>query len=253
MTRRFYTFLIVFLSFTFSEAQDNFNQVLESDSAYQKTYDDAKVVDSVIMSGYITDNPNYNRKFKDDFRKKYQTDDFNYTTSKPKKTGWDGLAKWLRDLFGSQTGAWAGIFIKIFGFLVAGFILYLVISYFVSSDGNFIFRKKQKSIAIEDEEIIENIHEIDFTERLRKAELQKEFRSAIRYQFLIILKKLSDKKQIDWNVEKTNHDYLKELKSEQAKTYFSELLYIFEYVWYGEFDINEETYQQLKKKFEAHF
>lgn len=69
MTRRFYTFLIVFLSFTFGEAQENYNQELESDSAYQKTYNDAKVVDSVIMSGYVTDNPSYNRKFKDDFRK----------------------------------------------------------------------------------------------------------------------------------------------------------------------------------------
>ena len=68
MTRRFYTFLIVFLSFTFGEAQENYNQVLESDSAYQKTYDNAKGVDSVIMSGYVTDNPSYNRKFKDDFR-----------------------------------------------------------------------------------------------------------------------------------------------------------------------------------------
>ena len=66
-----------------------------------------------------------------------------------------------------------------------------------------------------------------------------------------VLKKLSDKKQIDWNTEKTNHDYLKELKSESSKTNFAELLYIFEYVWYGEFEINEEAYLQFKKKFEA--
>ena len=70
MTRKFYTFLIVFLSFTFGEAQENYNQVLESDSAYQKTYDNEKVVDSVIMSGYVKDNPSYNRKFKEDIRKK---------------------------------------------------------------------------------------------------------------------------------------------------------------------------------------
>lgn len=253
MTRKFYTFLFFFLSFTFGEAQEGYNQVLETDSAYQKTYDNAKVVDSVIMSGYATDNSYYNRKFKEDFRKKYQTDDFNYTTSKPKKTGWDDLAKWLRDLFGNQDGFWAGIFIKIFGFLVLGFVLYILISYFISKDGNFFFRKKNKTIAIEEAEIIENIHEIDFAERLANAEKQKDFRSAIRYQFLNVLKKLSEKKQIDWNTEKTNHDYLKELKPEKSKTNFAELLYIFEYVWYGEFEINEEAYHQLKKKFEVSF
>ena len=251
MTPRFYTFLIVFLSFTFGEAQENYNQVLESDSAYQKTYDNAKVVDSVIMSGYVTDNPSYNRKFKGDFRKKYQTDDFNYKPDKPKETGWDDLGKWLRNLFGNQDGFWAGIFIKIFGFLVLGFVLYILISYFISKDGNFLFRKNKKTISIEDEEIIENIHEIDFKEKLMNAEKNKDFRLAIRYQFLNVLKKLSDKKQIDWNTEKTNHDYLKELKSVSSKTNFAELLYIFEYVWYGEFEINEEAYLQFKKKFEA--
>ena len=251
MTRKFYTFLIIFLSFTSGKAQEDYNQVLESDSAYQKTYDNAAIIDSVITSGYVTDNAYYNRKFKDDFRKKYQTDDFNYKTNKPKKTGWDGLAKWLRDLFGNQTGAWAGVFIKLFGFLVLGFVLYILISYFISKDGNFIFRKNKKTISIEDEEIIENIHEIDFREKLMNAEKNKDFRLAIRYQFLNVLKKLSDKKQIDWNTEKTNHDYLKELKTESSKTNFAELLYIFEYVWYGEFNINEEIYQPLKNKFEA--
>ena len=251
MTRKFYTFLIIFLSFTSGKAQEDYNQVLESDSAYQKTYDNAAIIDSVITSGYVTDNAYYNRKFKDDFRKKYQTDDFNYKTNKPKKTGWDGLAKWLRDLFGNQTGAWAGVFIKLFGFLVLGFVLYILISYFISKDGNFIFRKNKKTISIEDEEIIENIHEIDFREKLMNAEKNKDFRLAIRYQFLNVLKKLSDKKQIDWNVEKTNHDYLKELQTESSKNNFAELLYIFEYVWYGEFNINEEIYQPLKNKFEA--
>lgn len=253
MTRRFYIFFIIFLSFTLGKAQEGYDEVMESDSMYQKTYDNAAVIDSVITSGYATDNAYYNRKFKDNFRKKYETEDFNYKPNKPKKTGWDGLANWLRDLFGNQTGAWAGIFIKIFGFLVLGFVLYLIISYLVSKDGNFLFRKKSKTITIEEEEIIENIHEINFVEKIAIAEKQKDFRSAIRYQFLNVLKNLSDKKLIDWNVEKTNHDYLKALKTEQSKTVFAELLYIFEYVWYGEFEVNEETYHQLKKKFEANF
>ena len=253
MTHRFYIFLIVFLSFTLGKAQGDYNQELESDSVYQKTYDNAAVIDSVITSGYVTDNAYYNRKFKDNFRKKYETEDFNYKPNKPQKTGWDGLGKWLRDLFGNQSGFWAGVLIKLFGFLVLGFVLYIIISYFISKEGNFIFRKKQKTISIEDEEIIENIHEIDFREKLINAEQNKNFRLAVRYQFLNVLKKLSDKKQIDWNVEKTNHDYLKELKNDSSKNIFTELLYIFEYVWYGEFDVNEETYHQLKNKFEANF
>ena len=238
------------LSFTFCRAQESYQEVV-TDSAYSANFKDAKIIDSALIEGYVTNNKLTPKKFKNNFRKNYQTDDFNYKPNKPKETGWDGLGKWLRNLFGNQDGFWAGIFIKIFGFLVLGFVLYILISYFISKDGNFIFRKNKKTISIEDEEIIENIHEIDFKEKLMNAEKNKDFRSAIRYQFLNVLKKLSDKKQIDWNTEKTNHDYLKELKTESSKTNFAELLYIFEYVWYGEFNINEEMYQPLKNKFEA--
>ena len=76
--------------------------------------------------------------------------------------------------------------------MVLGFVLYILISYFISKEGNFLFRKNKKTISIEYEEIIENIHEIDFKEKLMNAEKNKDFRSAIRYQFLNVLKKLSD-------------------------------------------------------------
>jgi phage shock protein PspC (stress-responsive transcriptional regulator) len=57
------------------------------------------------------------------------------------------IGELLRDIFGvdgKQTVSFAGIFFKILGFLVLGFILYIIISYFVSKEGNFIFRKKTK-------------------------------------------------------------------------------------------------------------
>ncbi|MEI7487385.1 MAG: hypothetical protein WCJ72_08235 [Chryseobacterium sp.] len=54
-----------------------------------------------------------------------------------------------------------------------------------------------------------------------------------------MLKKLSDKKSINWNPEKTNKDYVTELKVPNLKNEFSNLSYIFEYVWYGEFSIDE--------------
>ena len=64
----------------------------------------------------LTDNPSYNRKFKDDFRKNTKQTIL-IKPNKPKETGWDGLGKWLRNLFdGNQDGFWAGFFFKIFGF-----------------------------------------------------------------------------------------------------------------------------------------
>lgn len=246
-----------FLSFTFGKAQELVQD--NTDSVYAKTFQNAQKIDSALFSGYETDNRLYPKTFRENFRKHYQTDDFNYTPSKPKTTGWDRLmakiAEWLANLFndvdGRETLSVTGIILKIVGFAVLGFVLYIVISYFISENGNFIFRKKPKTITVEAEDIVENIHEINFQEKILGCENQGDYRSAVRYRFLNVLKKLSDQKKIEWNAEKTNHDYLRELKSAQAKTDFAELIYIFEYIWYGEFEINEEVYHQIKPKFEV--
>lgn len=254
---KIYVFLIVLMSITFGEAQGIYQEV-DTDSTYNANYNDAKIIDSTIISGYVTDNQLVPKKFRENFRKNYQTDDFDYTYTKPKPTGWDNLirkiAEILRDIFGGVDGgktvSFTGIFLKILGFLVLGFILYIIISYFISQNGNFIFSKKNKNAKIVSEDIVENIHEINFSEKILEFEKKKDFRSAIRYQFLNVLKGFSDKKMIEWNTEKTNHDYLKEIKIEKTKLIFSDLLYIFEYVWYGEFEIDEEAYKHLKRKFE---
>ena len=121
----------------------------------------------------------------------------------------------------------------------------------MGKEGNLFFGKKNKKVEINAEELHENIHEINFPESIAKFERQGDFRSAVRYQFLFVLKKLSDKKQISWNPEKTNKDYLMELKAEHLKNEFSGLSYIFDYVWYGEFSIDEQAYLTFKNQYQA--
>ena len=119
----------------------------------------------------------------------------------------------------------------------------------MNKNGNLFFSKKNKKLNIPNQNLQENIHEINFPESIVNFERQQDYRSAVRYQFLLVLKKLADQKIIIWNPEKTNKDYLLELKKPQLKNNFKGLIHIFDYVWYGEFEINEEKYQQLKKKF----
>ena len=116
-------------------------------------------------------------------------------------------------------------------------------------DGNFFFSKKNKKLKIGTEDLKENIHEINFDKSISDFEAKANYRMATRYQFLSLLKKLSDKKLIDWNIEKTNRDYSRELKNVTQKTQFDRLTYIFENVWYGEIDLDEQRYQSFKSYF----
>lgn len=215
--------------------------------------------DSVLLQKPVTDNTVYPKQFKENIQSRYKEKDFDYTTVKPRMSIWQKLmakvAKILSSIFGetvfADSGNVAGVLIRLFAIILVGFLLYFIIKYLVGKDGNFLFGKKNKKVNIKDEELHENIHEINFPETILKFEKSGDFRSAVRYQFLLVLKKLSDKKLIAWNPEKTNKDYVAELKAAHLKEEFFNLSYIFDYVWYGEFSISEESYQKFKNQYQS--
>ncbi len=240
-----------------SESEPPFT-VQEIDSVAYGLSNGDVIVDSIIHRNYVTDNTVYPKALNPNFRNKYKGPEFDYTTIKPKESLWEKIEKRikkiLRAIFGDSLPKQANEFItvifRILAVIIVGLVLYFLISYLLSKDGNFIFGKKNKKINLNATNLNENIHEINFGETILSFEKKKDYRSAIRYHYLSVLKKLSDKKLIEWNPEKTNKDYVSEYSVAASKDHFRNLSYIFDYVWYGEFDIDEESYVQFKSKFE---
>lgn len=220
------------------------------DSAYIPT-------DSLLKIKPETNNITFPKNFRENFQNRYKGPEFDYTTVKPRESMWQKLKRKIRKLLESifgeidqtKTADYAEIIMRIFAVIVIGFVLYFLIRFLLGKDGNFFFSKKNKKIIIADTELHENIHEINFPKTISEFEQKKDFRSAIRYRFLWILKQLADKKLIEWNPEKTNRDYFAEIKSDSLKNHFGKLVYIFDYVWYGEFEIDEKSYQNFAGKF----
>lgn len=213
--------------------------------------------DSILKTNYETDNSVSTRKFSPNYYKKYQSEEFDYRLTKPRESIFSKFAKWfgklMQALFGNidtpNTFKYTDIIVRVFAVLLVGFLLYFIITKFFLKDGNFFFSKKNKKLKIGTEDLKENIHEINFDKSISDFEAKANYRMATRYQFLSLLKKLSDKKLIDWNIEKTNRDYSRELKNVTQKTQFDRLTYIFENVWYGEIDLDEQRYQSFKSYF----
>ena len=65
-----------------------------------------------------------------------------------------------------------------------------------------------------------------------------------------LLKKLAANEIIVWDLEKTNSDYLYEIKNQASKDEFEYLSYLYNHIWYGEFDIDQETFDKAKTAFE---
>ena len=252
--------ILFFLSFSiiFLSAQEGKMPVTKILDSVNSSKVDMLPADSILVKNYETENAVYPKNFTDKFQEKYRGKDFDYSTIKPHESLWQrikrNIAKLFRKIFGDidvmTANRYTINFLRFLGILALSFLLYFLIKYLMSKNGNFFFGKKNKKVAIKEGEIIESIHEINFPEIIAKFELKKDFRSAIRYRFLQVLKQLSDKNKILWMPEKTNKDYAVEFKDSSLKASFLELVYIFDYVWYGEFSISEGDYQYYKSKFQ---
>ena len=112
-----------------------------------------------------------------------------------------------------------------------------------------VFGKKNKIVAPINfsEEHIENI---DLDQLIQEALSLNDYRLTIRYMYMKALQDLSLKKLIDYHFEKTNSDYQKEIRNDQLKLHFNKVSYLYDYIWYGKFDLNEEKYNNAKKSFD---
>lgn len=109
--------------------------------------------------------------------------------------------------------------------------------------------EKIEKTAITLENIEENIHETDLEKFIREAKGKGDYALAMRLYYLSIIKELSLKKLIKWKRDKTNGEYLRELRSSTFFADFSEVTSIFERIWYGGGKIDAGTFEGFEGKF----
>lgn len=187
---------------------------------------------------------------------KYSGDEFNYTI----KTGesqnilvrflnWIGQG--FQRVFGIELSPQVVKLIEKFIYvLLFLFAIYLLIKVFTNESFNSIFTKKAKNLSTVNLSE-EHIETIDLYSLLDAALTDQDYRLAIRYQFLITLQQLSKKDLITWNFEKTNSDYLSEIKIKSIQQGFNKVVYLYDYIWYGEQTINDINYKKYSKDFES--
>lgn len=161
------------------------------------------------------------------------------------------LGNFLRWVFGNETGSSIVVFIaKLLPYLIGAIILFLFIKLFLKVNATNIVDTKKNNTVIsfkDEEELIKNS---DLNELIDNALAQNNYRLAVRYYYLKTLQQLSKRNIIDWQGQKTNEDYLKEIDNAALKNRFSNITYLYDFIWYGEFPINSEGYAQAEKQFD---
>lgn len=197
------------------------------------------------------------KTFSKNFRKKYTGSDFVYEYKAPEKGLWQRFIEWLakiyRGIFKEQSAEtsinYVGIFLKAIAVLIIIFVIYLIAKAIINKEGQWIFGKNSNKRNIYYSDIEKNIHLLDF-EKLIKESLQSgEKRVVIRYYYLWLLKVMAQNHYIEWDIEKTNSDYLYELQKPIHREEFTYLSYLYNYIWYGEFEIDETSFIKAESRF----
>ena len=193
------------------------------------------------------------RKINESSLEKYKNDDdFNYyRIYESPETLWDKiqyyLSKIVNFIFNNEKPI--GIF---FRYLVIIILIFTVVFFLVKSKfRRLFFKNKTISEDILISENIEDINKLDIDELIRKAKTDENWRLATRYYYLKLLKHLSSNEIIVWEINKTNRDYINELRESNYFDSFNKLSRIYNYVWYGNFTISESNFIEISVEFDA--
>lgn len=191
----------------------------------------------------------------------YQKDkDFDYKEELPEDNWWTRFKQKVSDFFyrifnwlfeGTQAeGAWLFIIEVLPYLLIAGFIALIIWIFLKIDSGKLLMEKiKAPETLLSDDEAL--IKRPDLQNLIDQALASNNYRLAIRFYYLLVLQQMSGKDLIDWQVQKTNHDYIYEIKDTLLRKQFMKVTDIYDYIWYGNFEVNETAFAKAQSSFKT--
>jgi hypothetical protein len=92
---------------------------------------------------------------------------------------------------------------------------------------------------------IENIQHINLEDQLANSIRSGDYREALRWRFLILLKEMEKHGMIVWKPYKTNREYAKEMGGNLLQKDFRMISGVFEKIWYAQRDVQKDQFLYL--------
>lgn len=212
---------------------------------------------TIVSDTLNVDNSDIKPRRFENIKEKYSDENFIYERTVENSGWWSRFKQWLSDKFRSlfniknagQASKMTDLALKIGGVLLFIIVVYFIFRAIINKEGAWVFGKSSDKSIIPVTDIEANIHATDFKQLIAEAEKNSNYRLAIRYYYLWLLKKLSNAEIIHYDVEKTNNDYRNEIAIPKIKEDFAYTSYLYNYIWYGEFDVNTDQFNKAKLAF----
>ncbi|WP_052825952.1 hypothetical protein [Neotamlana nanhaiensis] len=213
------------------------------------------------MASKVIQQPDQIRNFDEDFKSRYSSNKYNYEGEEIVTSTQSGSGEYedysnekikpKEDEDASFLSYNAKPLNWIFYIAIAFAVIFLVYILLNEGGSNLFSTRKHKKVIYSEDITAENIESADITSLIKNAEKDNNFRLAIRYYYLLVLKQLSLKNYIKFEDDKTNSEYYNEIIEKPFSESFSYTSYLYTYIWYGEFPVNLTQYNKAKDNFET--
>lgn len=184
--------------------------------------------------------------------------DFDYMDRAESDSWWTRFKKWLQLqydrfidwLFGDyKANTILAFFLQILPYLIIAAILGLVFWLFIrlNPGTTFLNDPPQPQVYYTEEEQL--VRSEDISILLEAAINNGDYRMAVRYYYLQLLKLLNEKGIINYEYQKTNSEYLNEITQEQVKNPFQKVIRLYNFIWYGNFPVTREDFSLAQQSF----
>ena len=184
---------------------------------------------------------------------------FDYLKTVKNDSWWTRVKRWINTryqqftnwLFGDyEAYEFVAVLLKILPYLILGGFIGLMIWLFIRLiPVRSLFEEQETpQVFLNDEENIvrsENIGEL-----IEKAINDGDYRQAVRYYYLQLLRQLNQKKLINYEFQKTNSEYLNEIKAYRLRGQLKKVMRIYDFIWYGSFSLTEPDFHLAQRNFQ---
>ncbi|MCM4160662.1 DUF4129 domain-containing protein [Antarcticibacterium flavum] len=183
---------------------------------------------------------------------------FDYLNEIEKDSWWTRFKKWLdmkyqqflNWLFGEyQANSILTFLLKLLPYLIIiailGFIVWLFIR--LNPGASFLGEMEQPGVIFNEEEEI--IQKADISGLIEEAIARGDYRLAVRYYYLRLLKQLDSNGIINYEYQKTNADYLAEIKENELQNSVRRIIRLYNFIWYGNFEVSAGDFNRVQENF----
>ncbi len=237
------TLLFFFLSFIWcGYAQSNSQEARESQSIL---YDQDSTLSPLKLDRELLEN------YSKDSR-------FDYSDKEVEENWWSQFKTWIHKtwnqfwlwIFGDyESNSFLVFLFKVLPYLIIiGVLIFIIWLFYRLNPGVGFFKSKtQPEILYSNEEKIIRSKNID--KLVDDALTNQDYRLAIRYYYLKVIKGLDESEIIEYQFDKTNSDYISEINNKQLKSHFLKVTFLYEYIWYGNFAVSNSDFSKAQAQF----